>query len=213
MASVKVYNLDGEVKEELEISDKVFNVNSNEDLLHQVVTGCLANRRGVFAHTKTRGEVSGGGKKPWRQKGTGRARHGSIRSPLWVGGGITFGPRSNRNFKVKINKKTKNKALCMLLTDKLRDSGLLVIEKLEIKEPKTKELFGAIKNLFNKLGKELKGKGLLVTDGEKNIKLASRNLQKLQNIAGKDLSVLDVINSEHIIIERNTLIGLEKRLK
>ena len=213
MVSLKIYNLNGEVKGEIKLSDNVFNVLPNEDLLRQVVTGYLANRRGVYAHTKTKSEVRGGGRKPWRQKGTGRARHGSIRSPLWVGGGITFGPRKDRNFSVKINKKIKNKALAMILTDKVSNDELVVVDILDLKEPKTKELSGKIKSLFDKIKKELKGKTLLVVDGEKNIKLASRNLQKLESVASKNLNVLDVINSNHMVISKDELQALEKRLQ
>jgi len=213
MVSIKVYNLDGEVKEDIKLSDDIFNVEPNEDLLRQVITGYLSNRRGVYAHTKTKSEVRGGGRKPWRQKGTGRARHGSIRSPLWIGGGVTFGPRNDRNFSVKINKKIKNKALSMLLTDKIVSNELVVVESLDMKEPKTKELMDKIKNLFNKIDKELKGKNLLVSNGEKNIKLASRNLQKLESVAGKNLNILDVINSNNIIIDKGVLQQLEKRMQ
>jgi large subunit ribosomal protein L4 len=117
---------------------EIFDVEINPDLIHQVVVAQTANRRRVIAHTKGRGEVRGGGKKPWRQKGTGRARHGSIRSPLWKGGGVTFGPTKERTFKKEINKKMKRKALFMVLTAKAKNNLLLVLDKIILEQPKTK---------------------------------------------------------------------------
>src|SRR3989339_2000180 len=120
MAKVKVYNQAGESKEEMELKDAIFSVPVKPAVVYQVFQALLANIREPWAHTKNKGEVRGGGKKPWKQKGTGRARHGSIRSPLWVGGGITFGPTSARNFSVKVNKKLKKKVLAMVLSAKYR---------------------------------------------------------------------------------------------
>lgn len=212
MASIKVYNLNGEAVEDLKLSDDIFDVAPKKALLHEVMVAFLSNKRGPYAHTKTKGEVRGGGKKPWQQKGTGRARHGSTRSPIWVGGGITFGPRSERNYKIKINKKVKDAALCMLLSDKLLNGGLIVVDKMELKEAKTKMLLGAVKNLFGKIGKELKGRGLLVTDENKNIKIASRNLKELKNVSS-NLGVLEVMNSNYLLLEKNALEALVKRLQ
>lgn len=211
MASIKVYNLKGDAVEDLKLSDDIFNVAPKKALLHEVMVGFLSNKRGPYAHTKTKGEVRGGGKKPWKQKGTGRARHGSTRSPIWVGGGITFGPRSERNYKIKINKKVKDTALRMLLTDKLRNNGLVVVDKMELKEPKTKILLGAIKNLFSKIGREFTGRGLLVTDEKKDIKIASRNLKELKNVSS-NLSILEVMNSNYLLLEKSAFEALVKRL-
>ena len=212
MASVKVYNLKGDTVEDLKLSDDIFNVAPKKALLHEVMVGFLSNKRGSYAHTKTKGEVRGGGKKPWKQKGTGRARHGSSRSPIWVGGGITFGPRNDRNYKIKINKKVKDMALCMLLSDKLRNNGLVVVDKIELKEPKTKILLGAIKNLFSKIGKEFTGRGLLVTDEKKDIKIASRNLKELKNVSS-NLGILEVMNCSYLLLEKSALEALIKRLQ
>jgi len=209
---IKVYNLDGKETGELELSDAVFNVSPNADLLHQVVVGSEANVRGVFAHTKTKSEVRGGGKKPWKQKGTGRARHGSIRSPLWIGGGITFGPRNNRNFKVKLNKKAKNKALCMVLTDKAKNNELIAIEKFAVVEPKTKLVSSIVKSLLMKIALEKSGSSLIVADADKNLKLACRNLKDADLTAAKDLNILEVLKKEYLIIDKDALRNLEKRL-
>lgn len=213
MPKIKVYNLKGETVEELELGGDIFDVKPKKEVLHQVLTGFLANQRGVYAHTKTRGEVSGGGKKPWKQKGTGRARHGSIRSPIWVGGGVTFGPRKDRNFKVKINKKMKRTALCMLLTDKLAQNGLIIVDKLDIEKPKTKLFFGTIKKLFAKIGRNVEERCLLVADENKNIRLASRNLPAMESIASKDVNFLKVMNNDCLLLEKSAFDALLKRLR
>ncbi len=212
MIKAAVYNLEGKEIEKMELSSEVFGVTPKVDVLHQVVTGYLSNKRQPLAHTKTKGEVRGGGRKPWKQKGTGRARHGSSRSPIWVGGGITFGPRKERNYLVKINKKVKIGAMCMALSDKLNNNGVIIIDKMAIKEPKTKLVFGAVKNLFEKLGKEMKGKGLLVTDDNKDVKRASRNLEKIKNVRGADLNILETVGSDYLIFEKSAVVALEKRL-
>ena len=122
-----VYNENGEVIKEIDLDSRIFEVEANEDLLHQAVRTILANRRKPIADTKDRGEVQGGGKKPWRQKGTSRARHGSIRSPLWKGGGVTFGPVKEKNYSLKINKKMKDKALKMVLSLKAKENKIFVL--------------------------------------------------------------------------------------
>jgi large subunit ribosomal protein L4 len=146
MEKLPVYNLKAEKTKEAELNPAVFGVKVKESLVHQVMVAQMANSRVAIAHTKTKGEVRGGGKKPWKQKGTGRARHGSSRSPIWVGGGITFGPRSNRNFSLKINKKMKTKALFMCLSDKLNEKLLVIIDKLSLTDGKTKEIVGVVKS-------------------------------------------------------------------
>lgn len=215
---------------ELELSDAVFDVKPNADMLHQVIVGCEANSRGVFAHTKTRGEVRGGGKKPWKQKGTGRARHGSTRSPLWIGGGITFGPRNNRNFKVKLNKKIKDKALCMILTDKVKNNELIAVEKFAVAEPKTRLVSNIVKTLLEKAAGPVKsrtqtrasatsngagkksGPSTIIADADKNLKLACRNMENVKVVSAKDLNILGAIKSRYLIIDKNVLSDLEKRL-
>src|SRR3989339_770912 len=129
---VPVYNQKGETVSEMELPKEILEVSPNPDLVHHVVVAQQANRRQIIAHTKTRGEVRGGGKKPWRQKGTGRARHGSIRSPLWKGGGVTFGPRNDRVYEQDINRKMRRKALMVILSDKARTNTLLIVDALNL---------------------------------------------------------------------------------
>jgi large subunit ribosomal protein L4 len=185
------------------ILDKnIFEVPMNSNLVHQIATSQMSNRRQVVAHTKTRGEVSGGGKKPWRQKGTGKARHGSIRSPIWVGGGVTFGPRNERNFKKDVPKKMKRKALFMLLTEKLKNDSLIIVDSFDIKEVKTKE----VKKMIDSLG--LEGSVLIALEdlNETMIKSA-RNIEKVATIQAKDLNCLDVLTYKYLVITKK---GIEK---
>jgi len=212
MAEVKVYNLDGTEKETLKLSDVIFKASINENVIKDVLTSYLSNQRKSYAHTKTRADVRGGGKKPWKQKGTGRARHGSIRSPLWVGGGVTFGPTKDRNYKVKINKKLKDRAMSMLLTDKLVNNNLIVVDSLKFEVPKTKTLVSIIKNLLSKLGKEMRGMGLVVSAKDDNLKLSSRNVVHLDYAVVGDINPLSVVNSEYLVIDSKSLKGLEKRI-
>ncbi|MFH1900140.1 MAG: 50S ribosomal protein L4 [Patescibacteria group bacterium] len=148
---IDIYNLKAEKVKEVELNPAIFGVEIKEGLIHQVVIAQMANRRKVLAHTKDKSEVRGGGRKPWRQKGTGRARHGSSRSPIWIGGGVTFGPTKERNFSQKINKKMKKKALFMCLSDRVNDKQLALLDKLELKEAKTKELSKLLNGLNVKL--------------------------------------------------------------
>ena len=126
---IKIYNQNAEAAGEMELSPKVFGVKVNHDLIHQAVVTQMANERQVIAHTKDRSEVRGGGRKPWAQKGTGRARHGSSRSPIWIGGGVTFGPRNDRNFKMRLNRKMKQNAMLMALSDKAAGDNFIVFDK------------------------------------------------------------------------------------
>jgi len=140
MMNVKVYNSEGKEAGTMELSEKIFGVELNSDLVHQVMVSQMGNRRQVLAHTKGRGEVSGGGKKPWAQKHTGRARHGSIRSPIWVGGGVTFGPTNQRVYDKKINARMRRKALFMVLSEKVRMNLVVLLEDLKLGDAKTKAL-------------------------------------------------------------------------
>lgn len=165
MINYKVYNQEAEQVGEVGLSNKIFNVKANNALIHQAVVAQTANARQVLAHVKNKGEVRGGGRKPWKQKGTGRARHGSIRSPLWKGGGVIFGPKKDRNFKKDINKKMKQKAIFMALSDKVANVKLIILDKLETSEYKTKIFNQILNNLETKiLNLNLKEKVLLNTD-------------------------------------------------
>lgn len=150
----QVYTTKGNKAQQITLPEHVFGVAWNNDLVHQVTTSMRANARANTAHTKDRGDVRGGGKKPWRQKGTGRARHGSIRSPLWVGGGVTFGPRNERNYAKKINRKMRVKALFAVLSAKFRAGELIFVDDLAISNGKTKEARDALTGIANSSGVE-----------------------------------------------------------
>src|SRR3989344_788916 len=143
---VKVYNQEGKESSEIELGEAIFGLPWNADLVHQAVRVAFANQRPVLASTKDRSEVRGGGRKPWRQKGTGRARHGSTRSPLWKGGGVTFGPTNERNFKLKINKKMARKAFLTALSAKAKDNEILLFDDLKVTSSKTKEMAKVMAN-------------------------------------------------------------------
>ncbi|MEK7578379.1 MAG: 50S ribosomal protein L4 [Patescibacteria group bacterium] len=207
MSIVKVYNQEGEEISELKLNEAIFDLPWNADLVHQAVRVALANKRQVLASTKTREEVSGGGRKPWRQKGTGRARHGSIRSPLWKGGGISFGPKKERNFKLKINKKMACKAFLTALSTKARDSELLVLDDLKLSAPKTKEMSKIMKN-FSQVKT-----GLLVLAGKKdeNLRRAGRNLPNLSIASIDNLNILDILKCRHLIFIKDGIEYLSKK--
>src|SRR3989338_8253367 len=186
---VKTFDQTGKELSQTRLPAEIFGVKINHDLIQQVVLIQTANRRQPLAHAKGRGEVSGGGKKPWRQKGTGRARHGSIRSPLWKGGGATFGPTKEKVFNRKINKKMRRQALFMVLTAKANDGLLVVLDDIKLEKPKTKIMSEILMNLPCKEESSL----LAVSDMNKNMILASRNLAKVKTIQAKDLNVLDLL--------------------
>ena len=198
---VKLYSQKGGEVGEIELPKEIFEVKMNPDLVHQVVLAQRANRRQISAKTKDRGEVRGGGKKPWRQKGTGRARAGSIRSPLWKGGGVTFGPTGREVFKKKIPQKMRRKALFMVLSVKAKENLLLILDKIEIEKAKTKLMAEILNKLFLR-----KGSGLLVLP-EKNEKiiLAARNIPKIQTIQAKDLNVLDLLSCRYVLILKEAI--------
>lgn len=201
MAQVEVYNFEGEVKETMELPASIFEVKLKNGLVHNVVVGLQANERQVLAHTKTRGEIRGGGKKPWKQKGTGRARVGSIRSPLWRGGGIIFGPRNIRNFKVKINKKTKQLALKMVLSQKVAEQALILLENFDLEQPKTKKFVDILKKL------PLIGKKILIIFPveKKNFRLASQNIPNIKQINLCELNILDLLKTDTVITTKETI--------
>jgi large subunit ribosomal protein L4 len=207
MLKVKVYNLAGKELEELKLDPEVFDVEIKPELVHQVVEIQQANARQNLAHTKGRAEVRGGGKKPWKQKGTGRARHGSSRSPIWVGGGVTFGPTKERNFSKKINKRMKRKALFMSLTDKVKENNFVVVDKIELPEIKTKDLVSIIKKLPNK---DSKSNLIVLTNKDDKLTRSARNLQKTKVILADSLNVLDIIKYEYLMIDKE---GVNKIIK
>ena len=203
---VKIYNQKGQESGKITLPKEIFDVKMNADLVHQVMVSYQANKRQGTAHTKQRGDVRGGGRKPWRQKGTGRARHGSIRSPIWKGGGVTFGPRKEKEYKQKIPKKMKRKALFMILSAKAKNNVLLVLDEIKIKEPKTKVMAQIIENLKQKIKNFQKGSILVALPKmDKNIILASRNIPKTQTIQAKDLNVLDLLNYKYLIMPKQAI--------
>ena len=196
-----VYNQKGEEKGSTLLPKEIFDVKTNPDLIHQVVVSQMANKRKVLAHTKDRSEVRGGGTKPWQQKGTGRARAGSIRSPIWKGGGVTFGPRKEKKFKKMIPKKIRRKALLMVLTEKAKENLLIISDKLKIEKPKTKEIF-KILNKFPSQGKKCL---VALPDLDKDLVLAARNLPKIKIIEARNLNCLDLLSFKYLIIPKETI--------
>ncbi len=219
MSIVKVYNQEGKEVSELELNEAIFGLPWNADLVHQAVRVAFANQRQILASTKGRSEVRGGGRKPWRQKGTGRARHGSIRSPLWKGGGVTFGPTKERNFKLKINKKMARKAFLTALSTKVKDSELLVLNDLKLSAPKTKEMAKIMKNfpqvktgllvLLDRRIRRVGGEG--GADKNENIKRAGRNLPNLGIINIDNLNILDILKYKHLIFIKDGIEYLSKK--
>ncbi len=211
MAKATIYNLKGEKIKEIELSPEIFEAKFKPDLIKEVVLALRANRRLSSAHAKTRSEVKGGGKKPWSQKGTGRARHGSIRSPLWVGGGVTFGPRKDKNYSKKINIRAKRAALFSALSKKLSDNEIKFIDKFDLKEIKTKEAFSLLINLYKKDKKDKK-LDLLVVLSEKNdiIRKSLQNLIKTKVILADSLNVEDIMVYKNILIEEKAVEVIKK---
>jgi large subunit ribosomal protein L4 len=195
MAELKLYSLEGKEVGTLPVTDSLFAVEPKESVIHQAILAQEANSRVTLAHTKDRSEVRGGGKKPWKQKGTGRARHGSTRSPIWVGGGVAHGPRKERNFSVKLNKKAKRTALAMVLTDKVKDGAFVAVENYDIPEAKTK--------FASKMRKALPGADkstlVILTTGDAIMRRALQNVPKTQSIYAHSLNVRDVAKYRNVI--------------
>jgi large subunit ribosomal protein L4 len=189
----------------LDLNPSIFGVKVNPRVIQQVVLAMQAAQRTNLAHTKDRGEVRGGGRKPWKQKGTGRARHGSNRSPLWVGGGVTFGPRNDRNYELKVNKQMRRKALLMALSDRVNDDKVLGVEGFDTTEYKTKKIFEVLKNL--KLSKSV-----LVVNDKAEIKLAKSvsNIPKVEFIEAKNLNALIVTKYKNILMSEASFEVLNK---
>ncbi|MEX1064299.1 MAG: 50S ribosomal protein L4 [Candidatus Paceibacterota bacterium] len=214
-----LYNQVGEVVGEVQLPDWIFDVDLNKDLVHQALRAQLANSRQVIAHAKGRGEVRGGGKKPWRQKGTGRARHASIRSPIWKGGGVTFGPTSERNFTKKINKRMKQKALFMALSSKVKDNEIMVLDSFKLNEAKTKEAVSSIKNLTGKMKeyKQTKTKQdsilLVMPAQDKSVIRATNNLSFMNVMSAANLNIKDVLKNKYLILLQDSLPVMEQAYK
>ena len=201
---IKVYNQEGTAVKDLELEAKIFGVKPNSELLHQAVIAQQANTRQVLAHTKDRSEVSGGGKKPWKQKGTGRARAGSSRSPIWIGGGVTFGPRKDRNFKQKINQKMKQKALFMALSDKVATNALVILDNLQLTEYKTKKFNAFLTDLEKKVLNTDRRDILIINDVKDEKTLNSgRNLTGVKIINLENINLLDILHYKNLLLTAN----------
>ncbi|HYE60084.1 MAG TPA: 50S ribosomal protein L4 [Candidatus Kapabacteria bacterium] len=207
MANAPLYNQNGEKIDVMNLSDVVFGIEPNVNAIHQVYVAERANAREPWADTKNRGEVRGGGRKPWQQKGTGRARHGSIRSPIWKGGGITFGPLSVRSYKQKVNKKMSAVAVKMCLADKAKSDGLFVVDALPT-SGKTKDIVAICKNIP---GGDRPTIVLVGNTVDAMVKRATNNLGNVVLRRAQDVTVVDLLHAYRVIATKDSIAALEKR--
>ncbi|HEY3284736.1 MAG TPA: 50S ribosomal protein L4 [Armatimonadota bacterium] len=207
MATVKIVNTQGQEAGDLELLDEVFGRTGGEHLVHQAMVIAQAHARALGGHSKTRAEVRGGGKKPWRQKGTGRARHGSIRSPIWKGGGVVWGP-NGRRFDHKMNKKAKHAAMSYALSARLSDGELRGLEAVDLAGPKTKEFVG----ILQRLGVEKKKTLLLLAAQDEGVQRASNNLRNVAVRVAPAVSILDVLWADEILGTPDALQRMQENL-
>lgn len=212
--TIETYNVKGEKSGEVELPERIFGAMWKPVLVKQIFDGEQANKRHPWAHTKTRGEVRGGGKKPWRQKGTGRARHGSIRSPIWIGGGVSHGPRNERNYEVKINKKMKLGAFFSSLSRKLKDKEVIFLDQFVLGQSKTKEANNVFKNLrenakIYRVG-EKGGKSLVVVQKNKEVERSLRNLPFVSYAEPRNLNTSALLKNKYIIFDKSSIEELSK---
>ncbi|MDA3802804.1 MAG: 50S ribosomal protein L4 [Patescibacteria group bacterium] len=211
---IKIYNKKAEEVKEMELDSDIFSQEVNEELLHQVVVAQSANSRQVIAHSKGRADVAGGGKKPWQQKGTGRARAGSSRSPIWRGGGVTFGPSNDRNFKKKINTKMKRKAISMVLSDKLAGEKMVVLENLKFDEFKTKDFVGMLESIEKNVLKNDRRNTLIInSEKDKKTYFSGRNLTGIKIINAENINILDILNHKNLIVDEALITSLSEKYK
>ena len=203
----KVYNQKGKEVGEVKLPSKVFGLSWNADLVHQVISSMLSDSRVIYAHTKDRGQVRGGGRKPWKQKGTGRARHGSSRSPIWVGGGVAHGPNGLRNYSRKINKKMKIKALYTILSKKLKDGEILFVDKFEILKPKTTEAIeilsslSKIKTASDILSKKNNSAIIAISGKKQAFEKSFANIGNVIVDEVRNINPVDLLNKKYLVIE------------
>ena len=204
MPKVDVYDIKGKKVSDIELAESVFGIEPNEAIVHSVLVNYLANQRQGTQSTKTRAEVRGGGKKPWRQKGTGRARQGSIRAPQWVKGGIALGPKP-RSYKYTVNKKERRLAIKSLLSSKVLENELTVVDKLELKEIKTKTMVKALSDL------KVEGKTLIVlADKNENVLMSSRNIEGVKTILLNNINVFDLLKYNNLVLPLETVKKIEE---
>ena len=204
MPKVDVYDIKGKKVSDIELADSVFGIEPNENIVHAVLVNYLANQRQGTQSTKTRAEVRGGGKKPWRQKGTGRARQGSIRAPQWIKGGIALGPKP-RSYKYTVNKKEKRLAIRSVLSSKVLEKELTVVDKLEVKEIKTKTMVKALADM------KVEGKTLIILpENNKNVLMSSRNIEGVKTIVANNINIFDLLKYTNLILPVDTVKKLEE---
>ncbi|MCT4544424.1 MAG: 50S ribosomal protein L4 [Vallitalea sp.] len=203
MAKVSVYNMEGKQVEEIELNDSIFGVEVNEHLMHMSVVGQLANKRQGTQSAKTRSEVRGGGAKPWRQKGTGRARQGSIRAPQWTGGGVVFAPKP-RDYSIKLNKKEKRAALKSALTTKVNDNKFIVVDELKFDEIKTKQMTSVLDKL--NVRKAL----VVLQDNDKNVVLSARNIKGVKTAAYNTINVYDILKYDTFVVTKDAVATMQE---
>ena len=204
MPKIDVYDIKGKKVSDVELAENIFGIEPNEAIVHSVLVNYLANQRQGTQSTKTRAEVRGGGRKPWRQKGTGRARQGSIRAPQWVKGGIALGPKP-RSYKYTVNKKERRLAIKSLLSSKVLEKELTVVDKLEIKEIKTKTMVKALTDL------KVEGKTLIVLpENNKNVYMSARNIEGVKAITANNINVFDLLKYTNLILPVDTVKKLEE---
>ena len=206
MSKLEMINVNGEKVKEIKLNDNVWNIEPNDSVIHDAVVRTLASLRQGSHATKTRSEVSGGGRKPWRQKGTGNARQGSIRAPQWRGGGIVFGPQPNRNYERKMNRKERRLALKSALSYKFKDKELMIVDEIKFETNKTKEMIKFLATL------KLDGKKVLLVINEldENICLSSRNLGNVKIVLPSEVNVYDTLNSDVMVLTNDALSKLEE---
>ena len=204
MPKVDVYNMQGKKVSDVELNEAVFGIEPNETIVHSVLVNYLANQRQGTQSTKTRAEVRGGGRKPWRQKGTGRARQGSIRAPQWIKGGIALGPKP-RSYKYTVNKKEKRLAIKSVLSSKVIEKELTVVDKLELKEIKTKSMVKALTDL------KVEGKTLIIVpEKNTNVVMSARNIEGVKTITANNINVFDLLKYNNLILPVDTVKKLEE---
>lgn len=203
MAKVSVYNMEGTQVGDIELSDAVFGVEVNEHLVHMAVVNQLANNRQGTQSSKTRSEVSGGGRKPWRQKGTGHARQGSTRSPQWTGGGVVFAPKP-RDYSFKMNKKEKRLALKSALTSRVQENKFIVVDELKMNEIKTKSFVNTLSNL--KVNKAL----VVLSDDNQNVVLSARNIPTVKTAYTNTINVYDILKYDTVVIDKAAVATIEE---
>ena len=211
----KIYNLKNEEVSSIKLPEDIFDRKFSEALVRQVLLAQLANSREPWAHAKGRGEVRGGGRKPWKQKGTGRSRHGSIRSPIWKGGGKSHGPVKESDYSQKVNKKMKRVALFSVLSKKFRSGEIKFMEDLTLKTGKTKEFAPVLANLSGKQPKGKKYDTLMIyaPEGGRNLALASRNLPKTKALSSTSLNVYDLLNYKNVLIDQKAVAVISEHYK